>query len=539
MAPLPAPWAILLCRYSDDANDPSITTIADLAKQWRATRDAAFIAANLFPAWDSDGRTLLEICQNFFTVTGLFTFNSVRFWDEYSHGRIYTGDSEVFPCVLNRTIAQGAARAMSPGGPAYQNETFVLAKKALLQQHGKNWMDYAAVAVLFQSPDFGAQGGSYDGGPGVFMDIRYVKNNGVQAWGQEMGHAFGLDHSRTDGVVDANGVPLDYTDHWDVMSTRRSWSAPDPSYGMRGPGLNAWNMRSRSWLDETRVWKPPSGDFSNVVVELRPLHKRLLPGYLAAELPGIGGHSAYLVEFRTPEEWDAAIGWPKVLVHRFEGMIGQFLRTHSYIMRGTAGQDGLGVGEVFQIGAGPFTRMNVLSIDSATSTARIQMCHSANPPIARTVKIVAPPRSIGCYPTEVEGATMVLGFELQHSCSSNYQIQWTVGGAALPPGTVTNTAMLPIILPSANAPATVVLNLMFDDGFVITDTMQVSAISEAEANWRHLICALLNERKKPKQWWEWDPAMVRKAAGRLTPAKYKLVEQRLAAIQRLLDPHSK
>src|SRR5207249_1628669 len=112
--------------------------------------------------------------------------------------------------------------------------------------------------VSFQSPDWGTQGGRYDGGPGVFMDIRAVRNQGMALWGQEMGHAFGLDHSRQ------NGSDSDYQDMWDVMSTMNAFCyTADPNYGLRGIGLNAWNMRGRQWLDESRVWKrPPQTDFS-------------------------------------------------------------------------------------------------------------------------------------------------------------------------------------------------------------------------------------------------------------------------------------
>src|SRR5205085_1698021 len=162
-----------------------------------------------------------------------------------------------------------------------------------------------AAAVSFQSPDFGAQGGQYDGGRGVYMDIRWVRNNGMSAWGQEMGHAFGLDHSRQDGSAD------DYMDLWDVMSTMSAHCyTPDANFGLRGVGLNAWNMRSRQWLDESRVWRgPANADFSDNVT-IRPLHRRDLSGYLAAELPGVPGETPYLLEFRARTDWDSNIPKP-------------------------------------------------------------------------------------------------------------------------------------------------------------------------------------------------------------------------------------
>src|SRR5207245_10596279 len=86
--------------------------------------------------------------------------------------------------------------------------------------------------------------------------------------GQEMGHGYGLVHSRVDGST------ADYQDPWDTMSTWNScYSAVDPNYGLIGPGLNAANMRNMGWLDESRVWKPSSAAFAEQI-ELRPLHMR-------------------------------------------------------------------------------------------------------------------------------------------------------------------------------------------------------------------------------------------------------------------------
>ena len=103
-----------------------------------------------------------------------------------------------------------------------------------------------------------------------------------------------------------------------------------------GPGLNAWCMRSRGWLDESRVWSGPYDGFDSTVT-LRPLHHRSLPGYLAAEI------GQYLVEFRVRERWDAAIPRAAVLVHRFEA-------NHSYLMPAVSGSEDLVKGDRFESG---------------------------------------------------------------------------------------------------------------------------------------------------------------------------------------------
>jgi hypothetical protein len=59
------------------------------------------------------------------------------------------------------------------------------------------------------------------------------------ALGQEMGHGYGLFHSRVDGST------LDYQDPWDTMSTWDGcYSEPHCDYTLIGPGLCSANMRA-------------------------------------------------------------------------------------------------------------------------------------------------------------------------------------------------------------------------------------------------------------------------------------------------------
>ena len=100
-----------------------------------------------------------------------------------------------------------------------------------------------------------------------------------------------------------------------------------------GPGLNAANMVGRGWLDKSRVWSTNNESFDTVVT-LRPLHRRDLPGFLAARL------GRYLVEFRIQERWDAAIDRAAVLIHRFDD-------NQSYLMSARNGDQDLVAGSVF------------------------------------------------------------------------------------------------------------------------------------------------------------------------------------------------
>jgi hypothetical protein len=192
--------------------------------------------------------------------------------------------------------------------------------------------------------------------------------------GQEMGHGYGLDHARRDGST------ADYQDPWDVMSTA-AWpwmEEPNPDYTDIGPGLNAWNMRSRGWLDESRLWSA-SGTFDTTVT-LRPLHWRELSGFLAAQI------GPYLVEFRVPERWDAAIGDAVVLVHRFED-------NHSYLMAADDGLQALARGSVFTRGRDDwlyhdYYRVEVTALDPHQHTATLHLRARPRIPFPRVPEIV-------------------------------------------------------------------------------------------------------------------------------------------------------
>jgi hypothetical protein len=191
-----------------------------------------------------------------------------------------------------------------------------------------------------------------------------------------MSHGYGLDHSRADGSL------TDYLDIWDIMSTNvgGTFSTADANYNFVGPGMNAWNMRSRGWLDESRVWKPLFEHFGTQDVVLRPLHRRDLTGYLAAEL------GPYLVEYRVPERWDTGLeGGSGILVHRFVDW-----DNRSYVMGPPAAEELTSLfaahpqkaGEIFQVGNESnifdvMYRCEVLAINDPAHTATIRLSYRA------------------------------------------------------------------------------------------------------------------------------------------------------------------
>jgi hypothetical protein len=181
--------------------------------------------------------------------------------------------------------------------------------------------------------------------------------------GQEMLHGYGLNHARL------NGNLADYQDPFDIMSVDvwPTFLAPDPNFGHIGPGLNAALMDTKGWLDPERVWAYSGGGGT---VQLRPHHRRDLPGFLVAKV------GPYYAEFRMNEGYDAQIQnfggvpGPAVLIHRFDP------DGHSYLMQSTAGTTSLITGGAFEgpVGASPIRlAVNVTGIDPTNRLATLSV----------------------------------------------------------------------------------------------------------------------------------------------------------------------
>jgi len=202
---------------------------------------------------------------------------------------------------------------------------------------------------------------------GAWWEFDGMSSLSPSSLGQEMGHVYGLNHSRADGSLE------DYMDQWDTMSTVTALMDAHPFFPDKdelgrlvfrlGPGLNAANMWGRGWLDLSPIWTAGEEEFG-ATVQLRPLHRRDLAGYLAARV------GPYFFEFRVPERWDAGIKQAVVLVHEFD--LG-----YSYIHTGKSGNQGLMAGDQFEWGTasdplGPQIRVEVVSIDATARTATLK-----------------------------------------------------------------------------------------------------------------------------------------------------------------------
>jgi hypothetical protein len=323
-------WAVLLCKFADD----------------------------------SSSTLPLTTYRRLFTGEGTGSMNMVDYFLDMSHGKVDVSRSDVFGWyTLGRNRSDYAGNvATPPEGKFNRNGLVELCKAAATGAPADMRADLSKYDGVVVSMNGATDLFGYVGGMAAFCDSLSLQ---PALLGQEMGHGYGLDHSRVDGSED------DYMDPWDVMSNMGPYQAPHDEWTSIGPGLNACNMRHVGWLDEARVWKA-SGAF-DTTIELRPLHRRDLDGFLAAELGG------YLVEYRSRERWDASIPWPAVFVHRLSD-------GRSYLMAGDGGAYALTTGATFTRGNPELVfdthdRVEVAAINEDERTAVLRLIHKPAAPI--------------------------------------------------------------------------------------------------------------------------------------------------------------
>jgi hypothetical protein len=271
-----SPWAVLVVAFNDDPQ-PS----ADLTKYERV-----------------------------FTSAGAGTMNMVDFFADMSHGKLDLSGTQVFgPYLMSRPRSDYVFN-VDPQPPGKLNRAGLLElAKATAIARGVDLSSFAGVVVCATQPT------DLCGFTGAMAALCDATNMQPSVIGQEMGHGYGVAHSRL------QGSDADYQDPYDTMSTANALMAYHPEYGLVGPGLNAVNMSLVGWLDQARVRTLDPSRPGEEVITLRPLHARHLPGTLAISV-GLD-----LIEFRTPTRWDAGIGHACVLVHRVDD-------DHSVLMKG-------------------------------------------------------------------------------------------------------------------------------------------------------------------------------------------------------------
>lgn len=311
-----SPWAILLCKFSDDDSEPFAR----------------------------------DFYEDLFTRSGAGTQNMVDFFADASHGALDLGGSRVLGWY---TLDQKRSDYVGSGA----------------NQQGRNdLVDWARAKAVAENVDLSAFVGVvvcmnvatdlFGGGGRVVCDNTNMQPSLL---GQEMGHGYGLSHSRIDGST------ADYMDPWDIMSTASPYEAVHQRYTRVGPFLNAANADSKGWLDPARVYTAGAG-YTDTTITLRPLTRRDLPGFLVARL------GPYYIEFRVRERWDAGIRWPCVMIHYFED-------GHSYLVPGAGGVADITKGGYFEKGSNnalsfeSWFRIEVMEMDAAGHSATIRLAH--------------------------------------------------------------------------------------------------------------------------------------------------------------------
>jgi hypothetical protein len=338
------PWAILLCRFNDTNN------------------------VNLN----------INLANQLFTNAGDQTFNMTRYFRENSHGNVDLTGSQVFPTTPPYiTVNLPASSYVAPSDPPPPGWMQSVTRDELIQQvavaataAGVPLGGFFGICAIFNEAIGITFGGGSTVGPFCVSDYRWLNSNGTASHAHEFGHAYGMNHSRRAGSTD------DYRDPWDIMSARATFLARDPTYGERGPGLNAANMKVMNWLSTSRIWHGPETGF-DTIIPLRPLHRRDLPGMLAIEFPGAWGSDGLTVEYRKRVDWDSAIPRSAVFVHS------RYLGT-SYLESSTAGHPDMIKGDIFEKAGSPLApsyHVEVIEIADGSDTALVRVAYEPGEPI--------------------------------------------------------------------------------------------------------------------------------------------------------------
>lgn len=330
MTTISTPWAVLLVKWAGTTDEPHS----------------------------------LDFYQQVFTTAGRGKHNVIDYWSDVSHGNVDLSGSRVLGWFTIDKRREDWQAEFNRAFAELQKDPGSAKKAAEVNRIRQEPVELAKQAVAQAKIDLGK-----------FYGVIMLTNIDTDEWGldrtvaysadhfdmtnlcHEMGHGYGLAHSQDTSYQD-------YTDPWDVMSANNvsaiSFPELDQVTARCGPILNAVNMDVLNWLEPSRVW---SGS-GTATIELRPLIRPDLPGFLAARVDG------FLIEFRVPVSWDGGIGAACVQAR-------SLVNGHSVLFPARSGMTAMRAGDVFMAGGQlemamfGYTAIHVTSIDIERQVAKI------------------------------------------------------------------------------------------------------------------------------------------------------------------------
>ena len=318
-----AKWSFLLCNYLDSPATPaqSRTDMEAMLLQRGTGGLADFYADVSRGAMGLSG----SVVRGFFTIP--MTTTQVR---AFSHGGAGGDRGRSFQLCVD------AARAGGYTPPADHN-----------------------VAVI-TSPEVDLWGG---GGGRAFLAV----GKELAAYGHEVSHGFGMQHSHSDNVTaPCGGALTEYHDNFDQMSWA-CWTQGilTASYGVGGPAFNAFHLDRMGWLGRHEIVVFGADGTTSATVTLTALYRSGFGGTRLVRIPFDPADLSryFTVELRMATGWDAGFGSPIVLIHESQKVPSGEYR--SFLQRSSPD------GPAAQTLARDGVTITVQSVDPATGTAQV------------------------------------------------------------------------------------------------------------------------------------------------------------------------